>query len=259
MKWVFLSPHFDDVVYSCGGMIWELIQAGETVRVWTVCAGAPAPDEPLSDFALQLHERWGTGIEAVAARRAEDEAALRLLHAGTRYWSLPDCIYRRLPDGWLVNGEDDLWQPVHPQEQVVVEALSAWIASGLKRLGMMGSLRLVSPLTLGDHVDHFLVRAAAERAVVKAHCALLYYPDYPYAGEEGADIAEKTGPSWQQVCQTVSDAALAVWQDAAARYASQLSTFWTSREALNAALEDYRHSGGGACLWQPGLVCYRSI
>ena len=259
MNWVFLSPHFDDVVLSCGGMLWELVQGGHSVQVWTVCAGSPAPDEPLSDFAQQLHARWGTGIEAVAARRVEDESALRRLKAVTRYADLPDCIYRRLPGGadgspgaWLVNGEDDLWQPLHPFEEGVVENLTAWIHSGLKKRANRKNLRLVSPLTLGDHVDHSLVRAAAESAAQRAGCSIWYYPDYPYAVRAGVNTSEKVSQGWQPVCQTISPEALVAWQDAVACYVSQLSTFWADRDDLNTALEEYWHAGGGACLWQPG-------
>jgi len=259
MHWVFLSPHFDDVVLSCGGMVWELIQTGQPVQVWTVCAGAPEPGEPLSPFAQHLHARWGTGVEAVAVRRAEDETALVSLKVGTRYWDLPDCIYRRLPglteDGqpaWLVDGEDGLWQPVHPQEQGVVERLAAWIVSCVHELGDPNALRLVSPLTLGNHVDHSLVRAAAEAAAAQVGCEVWYYPDYPYAVRSGVSTAGKVGSDWQQVCQNVALDGLAAWQEAVACYVTQLSTFWADRNELNAALEDYWRAGGGTCLWQPG-------
>ena len=53
---VYLSPHLDDAVLSCGGMIHRQAQAGERVVVVTVCAGDPPPG-PLSDFARSLHER----------------------------------------------------------------------------------------------------------------------------------------------------------------------------------------------------------
>src|SRR5512146_228136 len=132
MRWIYLSPHFDDVVLSCGGLVWEQARAGHQVEIWTVCAGAPPLDQPFSDFARELHARWETGPEAVPARRAEDEAAVRRLNAGLRYWDLPDCIYRRLPGGaWLVNGEEDLWKPVHPEEQGVVNRLADWLVQGL--------------------------------------------------------------------------------------------------------------------------------
>lgn len=255
MNWVFLSPHFDDVVLSCGGMVWELARAGHQVAVWTICAGLPAPDEPLSAFAQQIHVRWGVGLEAVPARRAEDQAALSKLGAEAHYWDLPDCIYRRLPGdppAWLVNGEEDLWQPLHPLEAPIVERMALWIAAGIQNLGRGEVVNLVSPLTLGNHVDHALVRAAAERAAVSAHGSLWYYADYPYAAQPGMVAAGKVGPAWQQVSQQVSSDALVAWQDAVACYVSQLSTFWSGREEMNAALESYWRLGGGCYLWQPG-------
>lgn len=243
MRWIYLSPHFDDVVLSCGGLVVEQRRAGDAVAVWTVCAGQPNPDQALSPFAGTLHARWQTGPEAVLLRRAEDENALARLDAQTRYWNLPDCIYRRLPGGgWLVNGEDDLWQPLHPLEQPVVDQLTAWIEAGLKP-----GDRLVCPLTLGNHVDHHLVRAAAEAAGQP----LVYYPDYPYAVREGVNLAEKTGPGWQRNCQPVGSAALAAWQDAIAAYTSQISTFWGGLEEMRAAIAQYAAASGGACLYWP--------
>lgn len=252
MRWVYLSPHFDDVVLSCAGIIFDQVAAGETVEAWTVCAGAPSEDAPLSDFALKLHERWQTGVGAVAVRRAEDEAALRLLGVVGRYWELPDCIYRRLPGpdgapeagGWLVSGEDDLWQPVHPQEQATADRLVAWLVEELTPADC-----LISPLTLGDHVDHSIVRAAAERAVGLAGCALWYYPDYPYAVRPAVQIADKTGPGWQPECREISGAGLRAWQAAIACYESQMSTFWPGRAEMEASIEAYSRQGG-TCLWR---------
>lgn len=257
MRWVFLSPHLDDVVLSCGGMVWTKTQQGEAVDVWTICAGAPDPQEPLSPFALELHERWGTGIEAVAARRREDQNALKRLGARGQYWDLPDCIYRQLPAGgpnasvnWLVNGEDDLWQPVHPQEYPLVERLSAWLSAQLSPQDV-----LISPVTLGNHVDHRLVRAAAEQAAGKVGIRMGYYADYPYVSRPGVTWEQKMGATWTQARQSVSEEALGVWQDAVACYESQLSTFFKDRHDLDLSLEKYWQDGGGACLWfsEPAL------
>jgi LmbE family N-acetylglucosaminyl deacetylase len=232
-------------------MIWEQARAGKKVEVWTVCAGAPGADEAFSDFAQQLHARWQTGPEAVPARRAEDEAAVRRLSAGLRYWDLPDCIYRRLPGGgWLVNSEEDLWRPVHPQEQGVVDRLVEWLVRGFEQGGAVKDIQLVSPLTLGNHVDHFLVRAAAERAAGQVGVQLWYYPDYPYSAKSDATWTGKLDEDWQEVCQPVSREALGAWQAAVACYESQISTFWAGREELDAKLEAYWQAGGGTCLWR---------
>ncbi len=252
--------------------MWEQVRAGQNVEIWTVCAGAPDPDEPVSDFALSLHVRWETGTQAVPARRAEDEAATRRLESDgrsirTRYWDLPDCIYRRLPGGrWLVNGEEDLWKPFPPEEQGVVDRLAAWLAQGLSPDAMASGkivpnvanseTTLVSPLTLGDHVDHFLVRAAVEQVAGLLGTRLAYYPDYPYAVKSDTNWTGKLGAGWQRICfggtTGVSPEALAAWQDAVACYQSQISTFWAGRAELDAALREYWQQGGGTCLWQPG-------
>ena len=243
MRWIYLSPHFDDVALSCGGLVWEQVQAGQQVEIWTIAAGAPVDSLALSGFAQQLHERWKTGLEAVAIRRSEDEAAGQRLGATLRYWDLPDCIYRHLPDGsWLVNGEDDLWQALHPQEEAVVERLCRWLAEGLRR-----GDALVSPLTLGNHVDHNLVRAAAERL----NRPLWYYADYPYVVKSQSTENGKLGPDWQTVCQGVSRDGLRAWQEAVACHVSQLSTFWGGLDEMQTALENYWLSGGGTCLWKP--------
>lgn len=244
MRWVYLSPHFDDVILSSAGLVWEQVQSGQQVEIWTICAGTPARDAPLSAFALQLHARWQTEEEAVAVRQNEDLAAASQVGAGLRYWDLPDCIYRQLPGGsWLVNGEEDLWKPVHPLELPVVERLAAWLEQGLRPDDV-----LVSPLTLGNHVDHFLVRAAAERL----ERSLCYYADYPYAVTARSSLAEKTRKGWQEVCYPVSHAALCAWQAAVGSYTSQISTFWGSLAEMRAALESYWQSGGGTCLWKTG-------
>lgn len=241
MRWVYLSPHFDDVVLSCGGLVWEQVQAGHSVQIWTVCAGVPPAGAPFSPFARALHERWQTGPEAALVRRKEDEAAAQVLGAGTEYYHLPDCIYRRLPDGsFLVNGEDDLWQPLHPQERPASAALAGWIARRVEP-----GDQLVAPMTLGSHVDHHLVRAAAE-AVGRP---LAYYADYPYTVRHPEALQALVQPAWQQVCAPVTRQALAAWQAAIARHVSQISTFWSGLDEMEAAIEAYWRGGGGTCLW----------
>ena len=97
MHHLFLSPHYDDAIYSCGGTIASLTAAGESVTILTICAGAP-PSGQLSWFAEQLHERWGLADsqavqEMIEIRRQEDRAALEIVAAEGHYFDVPDCIW----------------------------------------------------------------------------------------------------------------------------------------------------------------------
>lgn len=239
MRWIYLSPHFDDAVLSCGGMIWEQARRGETVENWTLCAGRLPPGE-LPAFAAHKHAVWGVGREVVAARRAEDRAACAAVGASARGWTLPDCIYRRLPDGApLVSGEDDLWVPVHPGEQRLLASLRAWLRRGLRP-----DDRLVVPLSLGNHVDHRLVRAAAEGL----RRPLYYYADYPYVQRSG--LWRPYGlPTAQIYACPVSEEGLAAWQQGVAAYTSQVDDLFGSRERMRQLLREFWQRSGGSFLW----------
>ena len=50
MRWVYLSPHLDDAVFSAGGLIYEQAQGGLPVEIWTYNLG---PSQFLRIVVLQ--------------------------------------------------------------------------------------------------------------------------------------------------------------------------------------------------------------
>jgi LmbE family N-acetylglucosaminyl deacetylase len=250
--WIYLSPHFDDAVFSCGGLIWQQSQAGQAVEIWTVCAG-DIPSGPLTPFAQELHARWGTGLASVEVRRAEDEAACRIVGAAWRHFSLPDCIYRRLPPlpgdppdagAPVITRNDDLWLPVSPGEASLVNQVADWLRQGLEQAGP--DVRLVSPLGVGGHIDHRLVRAAAENL----GRPLWYYADYPYAVKNGFDPVKWLGKNRQVYARPISKGAVCAWQAATAAYDSQLSSFWPGLEKMRLEIFTYAQTPQGHSLFR---------
>jgi LmbE family N-acetylglucosaminyl deacetylase len=241
MRWIYLSPHFDDAALSCGGMIWEQVQAGETVEIWTLFAGYPPRGLGLSAFAAGKHVEWGIKARsAVHVRRGEDRTSNRRLGAGLRWWNQPDCIYRRLPDGEaVITYNDALWLPVHPGELGMIPRLRAWL-----RRHITAEDRLVCPLTLGNHLDHRIVRTAAE----SLRRSLYYYADYPYIARQ--DVRFPLGLSAQQLyrCE-ITPGGLLAWQESVAAHASQVPDLFGSQEAMREELRLFKESGGGSFLW----------
>lgn len=244
MTWIFLSPHLDDAALSCGGMIADMVQQGQSIEVWTICAGDPPPG-PLSPFASSLHERWGVKNSPTALRREEDLRSCAILGAGIRHLDIPDCIYRRNPNTGkpLIQGNNDLFQSLQETEEPLAEDLQQQLARLLP-----SDARVVCPLTMGGHVDHHLVRRAAEAL----HQPLWYYADYPYAAYPETDYAKWIQPNWVTSSKPVSKAALLKWQDAIAEHKSQISTFWGSRAEMEISITAYWQKGGGSRLWRNG-------
>jgi LmbE family N-acetylglucosaminyl deacetylase len=263
MDWIYLSPHFDDVVFSCGGLLWEQAQAGDTVNIWTVCAGEPLPGA-FSSFAQMHHKRWESGEQAVAFRKLEDLLACQRVGAAYHYLPVPDCIYRRAgenyfrkkparkapptakdpqpdqPDQHLYTSLPAILGPLRPEEDGLVGQVSAELSRTLPPAS-----QLVCPLALGGHADHRLTRRAAQ-ALGRP---LWYYADFPYVLKSSSQLEELKSSGWQSTTHPISPAGLAAWYQAMLAHKSQLSTFWEDLEALRSALEGYIAQNGGATLW----------
>src|SRR6185369_4067513 len=105
---LFLSPHLDDAVLSCGATIHSLTRSGASVLILTVTAGQPPESLPESPLVRELHERWRTGENAPAARVEEDRKAVESLGAQVYHMDVPDCIYR------TVMGSDGKHMALYP-------------------------------------------------------------------------------------------------------------------------------------------------
>ncbi|MEZ0396644.1 MAG: PIG-L family deacetylase [Anaerolineales bacterium] len=242
MRWIYLSPHFDDAVLSCGGLIHAQAQQGLTVEIWTLFGGEP-PAGPLSDFARQIHDLWGTGDgpQTVALRKEEDLAAAARLGAETVHFDFLDCIYRRAPDGAPLYSQSVFVAP-HPLDAGLPERLAAALASEL-----LAEDALVCPLALGGHVDHLLARAAVERL----GRPLRYYADIPYLVNYPESLPAASA-GLERECFPLTEADLRAWQEAAAAYASQIGSLLKVEASLAQVLQDYWREQGGLCLWRPG-------
>ena len=238
MHWIYLSPHLDDVALSVGGLLWEQSQAGERVSIWTICGGEPPPGD-YSPFAKSLHIRWQTGAEALQVRRLEDIEACHILGADYAHFDIPDCIYRRSPitGEHLYASEQALWYPVHPDEEAIISELVEQMKKQLP-----ADSKIICPLTLGNHIDHRLTRAAAERLGIP----LWFYADYPYLlGSDNLQALEK----FRSTVIPISPDGVLAWQEAVAAHSSQISTFWENLVEMRAAIQAYSQKMTGVKLF----------
>ena len=176
MKVAVLSPHRDDAAFSCGLMLNKLVQAQVTVTIVNVCT--------TSEYAPYLtedgHERV---LQVTAMRQAEDVAFVKLLTQSTGFdnVTLLDLAWRDLPLRWETEDENAL-APL-PLRQAEIDALSSAFAA------LPDQDLVLAPLALGGHIDHRLVRLAAQQ--VFGSSTLIFYEDLPYACRVKA--AERTG------------------------------------------------------------------
>ncbi|HSL29183.1 MAG TPA: PIG-L family deacetylase [Anaerolineales bacterium] len=246
MRWIYLSPHLDDAVFSAGGLIYEQTRAGIPVEIWTLmCGYPPDPDEEVSPFAELLHSLWGASSarEANQIRRAEDRRAAAILGAEVVHFDFWDCIYRRGADAdWLYS---DVFLPPHPADA----GLPARIAEAVRERLHPDDV-LVCQLALGSHVDHVLVRRGAEQL----GRTLLYDIDVPYIFYHSEKLAQ-TLSEMEETRGLITETGLEHWQLASLEYRSQLATLreaFDTPEKVRRSLHAYWSEREGIRLLQVG-------
>ncbi len=234
MNHVYLSPHLDDAVLSCGGAIHHHTAAGEPVLVITIFAGEYTGDRP-SPFARVQHGYWGDPLRPMTLRTAEDTAALASLGAEGRHLDYLDAIYRTGPDGeWLYPSEETLWGEICPSDPLAQDGTQA-LAGHLTRLmpAKDGSL-VYAPLGVGRHVDHQVVHVAA-RSLLDLGYRLSFYEDYPYAEKRGASksaLIAAGGVGWSLEAIPLTGKDLAAKVSALGYYRSQMFILFGGAEAM---------------------------
>ncbi|MGD8457811.1 MAG: PIG-L family deacetylase [Anaerolineales bacterium] len=241
MTIIYLSPHLDDAALSCGGLIWEQSQSSVLVEIWTICAGDP-PMDLLSPLAKELHQRWQLGSDAVAFRREEDKQSCRILGVKYHHFCIPDAIYRLHPETkeYLYDTEEAIFNDFSDSEYPLLSNLAAQIAEHLPPDSI-----LISPLSLGNHIDHQLTRQAA----MMQKALLVYYADYPYINVQKISENNLQAQGYQPITFPVSQDGLNAWQDSIAVYRSQISSFWENVDQMKVAIDKYHEKSGGVTLW----------
>lgn len=236
MRWIYLSPHLDDAVLSAGGLIYEQTQSGVPVEIWTFMCGY-APDEAISAFAESNHQQWGfsSAEETTRSRREEDKNAAAVVGASVTHFDFLDCIYRRRPSGeWLYS---EISVPPALEDAGLPQQIADAV---LPRL--LPDDVLVAQLSVGSHVDHVLVREAAQRL----GRPVLYDIDVPYIFYKPEEFEPKSAGMVEKT-HFITEAGLKSWQEAVLEYKSQLpvlgeamSTPEQTRESIHAYWSEWK-------------------
>lgn len=143
-KVIFLSPHLDDAVFSCAGLIQDCVQQSQEVTIVTI-------------FSQGANERI-----------AEDLRATQILGCNSHLLNFKDAPIR-------LGSSDVLFQNISSDEDTIENLIQAFIH--LKN-EVPSDTRFFAPLAVGWHVDHIITFEAAIKAFSNSN--LEFYEDAPY-------------------------------------------------------------------------------
>ncbi|MEH1164026.1 PIG-L family deacetylase [Micromonospora sp. CPCC 205539] len=158
-----MSPHLDDAVFSVGGALAALSDAGWRVQVVTCFTATVADPSPFA-LSTQLDKGLPADADYMALRRAEDHAACAVLGAEPIHLPFPEAPhrgYRSAPELFAGVRTDD--------------GIGAALRAALRQSVAAADV-VLAPQALGGHTDH---RIVAE-TVADLTDAALWWRDVPY-------------------------------------------------------------------------------
>jgi LmbE family N-acetylglucosaminyl deacetylase len=165
---VYVSPHLDDVVFSCGGRIAKQLGSGESVLVVTVFAGD----------AGEMKKPRGRGYDQVIdikRRRGEDEKAMERLGVDYLWLDYIDSIFRHdLPLSRF---------GLHLIDTPATIALREALTDDIQRICVKAdNKRLYLPLGVGQHEDHHILFQVSRHLINQRERGLeiCFYEEVPY-------------------------------------------------------------------------------
>jgi LmbE family N-acetylglucosaminyl deacetylase len=186
--WLFLSPHLDDAVLSCGALM-EAEAAHRQVLVATLFTNSTAAPHTRAARSFLRQCDAADADTLFDARRSEDIAVLRDMGVDFLHLGAPDALFRRrnavsalarlgraLPElvhryptyrfdislGRISRGDSELIDTLRSK-------VAALIAESNAEL-------IFCPVGVGRHVDHLITRRLGEDYPDQ----VVYYSDFPY-------------------------------------------------------------------------------
>jgi LmbE family N-acetylglucosaminyl deacetylase len=227
---LFLSPHLDDAVLSCGALMSWLVRSSRVVVVTVFSAAGPPPHTLAARSFLRQCSATGAA-ELYEGRHEEDAEVMRRLGAEHLHLDVPDALFRKrvmpasvarlgrvVPElvhryptfrfdidrGRISRGDRVLLEHLHGRVRRIAEEVHAGL--------------IFCPIGVGRHVDHLLTRTVGEGFPGQ----VVYYSDFPYNQVQSPDH------------RYVSDHRLqpCAWDDGLARKLELIQGYRTQVDAL---------------------------
>lgn len=227
---LFISPHLDDVAFSCGGTFAKIGNEGWRTIICTVFTKSVINPKNFA-LACQLDKGLSAAVDYMKLRRAEDKMAAEILNASAHlhmnFLEAPHRGYNSAAELFAgINGSDEIWRAVAEKFDALAELYQPEL--------------VFAPQGLGNHVDHLqTIRAASKVFSAKE---ILWYRDSPYAIRQPNALPSDLLPFGLLPIFSEITAYLPQKINACAAYVSQINFQFGSTEQIKTRLEEFHRA-----------------
>lgn len=181
---IFFSPHFDDVVFSCGGLISRL-KGMKSVLVVTLFSGIGegVPSKIGKDYFLDCGYKDMKSLFNL--RKQEEKKAAEMLGYRVCSMGYPDAVFRFKKHvagrEFFYSNRSQLFGDINKND-IVAKEIEEKVNLLVKKYSKEKT-KIYFPMGLGGHVDHKMVRYLGNNLVTARK--KYFFEDFPYVTDDG--------------------------------------------------------------------------
>lgn len=171
---VFVSPHLDDAVLSCGYLLEKLKEANKNILIITVftkCTKVPPTPQAINFIEICGYD---SGLHLFKNREKEDIEALKIFSAQHAFLGFTDAAWRL----------DRKRLPIYKTQKIQFSGRISMkdkhiinnIKQELKKYLQYKNSLILAPLGVGNHVDHVIINNIVRKFKQNA----IFWEDFPY-------------------------------------------------------------------------------
>lgn len=189
-KIIFVSPHLDDAFFSCGGLMLSLLKKRHQITVINVFTKAGSNPETLSAKMFLKQTKYSSSETLYKQRVLEDKNVLKSLGVNVINLDEVEALWRKKKTksalkkfiGSVIPEILHMYPiyrlhissgKIESEDKTLINRIAKTISTIIKN---DKNTLIFSPLGIGNHVDHLVVRKACEKASNNVH----YWADIPY-------------------------------------------------------------------------------
>lgn len=172
-KFVFVSPHLDDAILSCGNLIYELKKRNKKIVIVTIFTKSSKTLSPQAAEFLKIC-KYSSASKLFKDRRKEDVRICNYLGVDYKHLGFIDAAWRNIKGKPIYNNSNEQFSGIFSLKDKNIiheirEKLNQIIFSSNNTI-------ILGPLGIGGHADHVIVN----NILSSLKKPKLYWDDYPY-------------------------------------------------------------------------------
>jgi LmbE family N-acetylglucosaminyl deacetylase len=180
---LFFSPHIDDAIFSCGGLILKLLKKKRKIAVVNIFTKANDHKLKTGSIKKELKKyNFKSAKKLYSSRKRSEKEIAKKINIDVFFLDFEDGLFRKNKDEFLYPNYECLFSgKINKDEKDIFEKIKAKVLPYIENCNKKTEIYL--PLGVGKHIDHIITKKVVKKLGKNLNTFL--WEDVPYSNNIG--------------------------------------------------------------------------